>query len=99
MSGRFKYIIIWSSKLGMEAAILLPEFLSHDQCVNPAKCQLVSAGFVEIRDGLIIVCRGSDSLGVNSRAKDAEIICETLAMSGVRSLQAVSENAQTLAHP
>ena len=81
-----KYIIV--KKRGLETAILFYGVISHDEAVNPERLalngsQVVSAGFFEIRDGVINISKeGSMKLNVEPRPQDVAIIEATILYMG-----------------
>jgi hypothetical protein len=77
---KFKYVIIRAQ--GNETAIILAPFAQHN-CVGSDN-RPISAGFAwRNADGSISVGGESTSLKLKSRPEDAEIIRETLFMTGL----------------
>lgn len=74
-----KYVIVNGGMFGNETAIIFDKMISHEFF----KGRAISAGFVgfgKTKDGKIEVCTygKSDSLNVESRAEDSDLICNAL---------------------
>lgn len=74
-----KYVIVNGGMFGDETAIVFDKMISHEFF----KGRAVSAGFVgfgKTKDGKIEVCAygKSDSLNVESRKEDSNLICKAL---------------------
>lgn len=73
MNNDLKYIIIRDNALSVEYPILFPRQLIHRLVASFAVNNVVSAGFCDVDDGYSAY-GFSESLGVESRPEDTDII-------------------------
>lgn len=94
MKGTFKYVILYSDATQCELAVIIPQMVSHDHCVDPKKNPPIAAGFFTIHNGIVAAGGRSESLNLDSRPQDSEIIFWTLCLSGVQGLTAQARKQQ-----